>query len=195
VHWIHFLESKLTRLGKLEAVEIIIALGILLVVQSFLDGEHKLEAMIAGVVGIVLYVCVDGVTALIGKPENTHGTSSSLAYSGLSGFIYLQFLDSSFSLDGVIGAFAISKDIVIIMLGLGAGAMYVRSLTIYLVRRETLDKYKYLVHGAHYGIGALALIMLLSTVLHVPEAFTGLIGLAFIGLSIVSSVKHNRKHA
>ena len=111
----------------------------------------------------------------------------------MAGFIYLQFLDASFSLDGVIGAFAISKDIIIIMLGLGVGAMYVRSLTVYLVQKGTLDKYKFLEHGAHYGIGVLAIIMLVSMVRPVPEIVTGLIGVVFIGLSLFSSVKHNRK--
>jgi hypothetical protein len=107
------------------------------------------------------------------------------------GFIYLQFLDASFSLDGVIGAFAMSKDIVIIMLGLGAGAMFVRSLTVWMVRKGTLDQYRYLEHGAHYGIGALAVIMLISMVHHVPEVVTGFIGIGFIVLSLVSSIQHN----
>ena len=71
-------------------------------------------------------------------------------------FLYLEVLDASFSFDGVIGAFAITNDIVLMALGLGIGAMYVRSLTVYLVRQGTLDDYVYLEHGAHYAIGALA---------------------------------------
>ena len=75
-------------------------------------------------------------------------------------FLYLEVLDASFSFDGVIGAFAITNDIVLMALGLGIGAMYVRSLTVYLVRQGTLDDYVYLEHGAHYAIGALAVILL-----------------------------------
>ena len=192
LHWIHAIESRLVTLGKMEAIETAIALVVLLVVQGFLDDEHKLPAMISGVVGIVLYVVVNGTTALVAGNQTGHA-GKPLAYSGMAGFIYLQFLDASFSLDGVIGAFAISKDIIIIMLGLGVGAMYVRSLTVYLVQKGTLDKYKFLEHGAHYGIGVLAIIMLVSMVRPVPEIVTGLIGVVFIGLSLFSSVKHNRK--
>ncbi|NEE08425.1 DUF475 domain-containing protein, partial [Streptomyces sp. SID7499] len=63
-------------------------------------------------------------------------------------FLYLEVLDASFSFDGVIGAFAITNEIVLMALGLGIGAMYVRSLTVYLVREGTLDDYVYLEHGA-----------------------------------------------
>lgn len=192
IHWIGAIESKLVRLGKLEAVEVIIALSMLLGIYGFLDEVHQLPALSAGVVGVVLYVLVNGITALTGGDDAAHGHTQAAVSSGLMGFIYLQFLDASFSLDGVIGAFAMSKDIVIIMLGLGAGAMFVRSLTVWMVRKGTLDQYRYLEHGAHYGIGALAVIMLVSMIRHVPEVVTGFVGIAFIVLSLVSSIKHNR---
>lgn len=90
-------------------------------------------------------------------------------------------LDASFSFDGVIGAFAITADPIIIALGLGLiGAMFVRSLTVYLVRKGTLSEYVYLEHGAHWAIGALAFILLYSIGTHVPEIITGLIGVALI---------------
>jgi hypothetical protein len=88
---------------------------------------------------------------------------------GIGGFLYLEVLDASFSFDGVIGAFAITNDVVIIMLGLAIGAMFVRSMTVYLVEKGTLDEFVYLEHGAHYAIGILALIMLASMKFHVPE--------------------------
>ena len=108
-------------------------------------------------------------------------------------FIYLQILDASFSFDGVLGAFAITNDIIIIMLGLGIGAMFVRSMTIFLVRQGTLDEYIFLEHGAHYAIGALGAIMLLSTTFHIPEIVTGLIGVAFIGWSLMSSIRYEKR--
>ena len=101
-------------------------------------------------------------------------------------------LDASFSFDGVIGAFAITKDVVIIMLGLAIGAMFVRSLTVFLVHKGTLDEYVYLEHGAHYAIGILALIMLASVKYHIPEWFTGLSGVAFIAVSLWSSIRYKR---
>ncbi|MFO0005646.1 MAG: DUF475 domain-containing protein, partial [bacterium] len=99
--------------------------------------------------------------------------------SGIAAFLYLEVLDASFSFDGVIGAFAITRDVVIIMLGLAIGAMFVRSMTVYLVNKGTLDRFVFLEHGAHYAIGVLAVIMLIGTVQHVPEVLTGFIGIAF----------------
>lgn len=192
LHWLGAIEEKLARLGKLESVEVIMALIILLFAQGMLDGEEAHQALVAGTVGVVLYVSVSSISALLSGGGGGHGAAKSVAYTGLMGFIYLQFLDASFSLDGVIGAFAISKDVVIIMLGLGIGAVFVRSMTIHLVHKGTLAQYVYLEHGAHYGIGALALIMLASMTHHIPEVVTGLVGLSFILLSLWSSVRYNR---
>jgi hypothetical protein len=186
LHWLGKLEEKLAKVGNLEAVEGVLALGILLVLQSFLPEEERLHAMVAGVIGVVLYVAVSSLMTLL----QFEGSERSM--SGLMGFIYLNILDASFSLDAVIGSFAISKDIVIIMLGLSAGAMFVRSMTIHLVRTGTLARYVYLEHGAHYGIGALAVIMLISIIHPVPELITGLAGLTFILLSLWSSIRYNR---
>ena len=81
------------------------------------------------------------------------------------------------------------------MLGLAIGAMFVRSMTVFLVRKGTLDEFVYLEHGAHYAIGILAVIMLVSMKFHVPEIFTGLIGVAFILASLWSSIRYKRRMA
>lgn len=187
LHWLVRIESKLAKLGKLESVEVIFALCVLLALQTILPEEDRHHALTSGVIGIVLYVLTNSLTALMGEDG-----PSAAAYSGVMGFLYLQLLDASFSLDGVIGAFAISIDVILIMLGLGIGAMFVRSLTVYMVRKGTLDQYVFLEHGAHYGIGALAAIMLVSMVTPVSEVITGLVGVTFIGLSLWSSVRYNR---
>jgi hypothetical protein len=105
-------------------------------------------------------------------------------------FLYLEVLDASFSFDGVVGAFAITQEIFVIAAGLGIGAMYIRSLTVYLVRQGTLQEYVYLEHGAHYAIGALALILAISIETEVPEIITGLVGVGFIGVALLSSLRH-----
>ena len=92
--------------------------------------------------------------------------------SGLGGFLYLEVLDASFSFDGVIGAFALSNNM-IIALGLSVGAMFVRSMTIHLVRTGTLAQYRYLEHGAFWAIIVLGVIMLLSARYHIPETIPG----------------------
>ena len=194
LHWIGMIERKLAVMGKLESIQVVVVLVILLSMTAFIPEAEQTGALISGVIGVILYVLVKGITALCGGDEDAgHDATKAVGYSGFMGFMYLQLLDASFSLDGVIGAFAMSKDIIIIMLGLGIGAMFVRSLTVYLVRKGTLNEYIYLEHGAHYGIGALAVIMLASMLTHVPEFITGLIGLTFILLSFWSSVRH-RKH-
>jgi hypothetical protein len=111
-------------------------------------------------------------------------------------FLYLEVLDASFSFDGVIGAFAITTDPILIALGLGLiGAMFVRSLTVFLVRKGTLADYVYLEHGAHWAIGALSVILLVGIGYHVDEIITGLIGVAFILAAFLSSVLRNRRLA
>ncbi len=89
--------------------------------------------------------------------------------SGLSGFLYLEFLDASFSLDGVLGAFAITENIFVIMVGLGIGALFVRSFTLWMLDHGTLQKWKYLDDGAHYAVLFLGSIMLFENFYHVPE--------------------------
>ena len=106
----------------------------------------------------------------------------------------LVVLDASFSFDGVIGAFALSSDIFVIMAGLGAGALWVRSLTVYLVRAGTLTKFRFLDHGAYYAMGALGIIMILKVYLiETPELVTGFVGLAVIALSVMSSRRHRSR--
>ncbi len=106
-------------------------------------------------------------------------------------FIYLEILDASFSFDGVIGAFAVTQDVILIAIGLGVGAIWVRSLTLFMVRRRTLHAYRYLEHGAHYTIGVLAIVLLVSLFVNIPEVIAGVAGLAIISASVFSSIRLN----
>jgi hypothetical protein len=187
IHWLGTLEKKLNSIGKKGSFEIVFALLILMLTQAWLPNSQKLAVIIAGSVGIILFVILNSLTALLSR--NIEKVSN----SGAIQFMYLEVLDASFSLDGVIGAFAITKDIVVILIGLTIGAVFVRSLTLFLVRKGTLKKYRYLEHGAHYAIGALSIIMLLSTKITISEIITGLVGVSFIGLALLSSILHNRK--
>lgn len=194
VHWIRAIESGLSKLGKLESIEVVAAMIILMVAQSFLPEAARLTAVLSGLFGIMLFVLVGSFSSLFehqGLDSMVKGTAQN---AGLMSFIYLEILDASFSLDGVVGAFAITTDIVIIMIGLAIGAMFVRSMTLFLVDKGTLEQYIYLEHGAHYAIGALALIMLASIIQPIPEVVTGLIGLVFIALSFFSSVIYKRRN-
>ena len=194
VHWIHVIEERMSAMGKLDVVSVLIALVVLFLLQEFLpiSSETRLTVLIAGVAGVILYIAVSSLDVFFENDAEGEAVVESVKRNGLAGFLYLEVLDASFSFDGVIGAFAITNDVVIIMLGLAIGAMFVRSMTIHLVHKGTLDEYIYLEHGAHYGIGALAVIMLLSIHFHIPEVITGLIGVGFIAFSIVSSLRHKK---
>ncbi len=198
IHWFGWLEERLGRLGKVDAISVFIAMVALLTGVAFVEEAAKSVVLLAGVWGILVYVGVSVVGSLLegdsDEEENSNGeVVKAIQRGGIGGFLYLEVLDASFSFDGVIGAFAITSDVVIIMLGLAIGAMFVRSMTIYLVEKGTLDAYIYLEHGAHYAIGALAFIMLAGmTGVHVPEVVTGLIGVAFIVWAVLASIKHNK---
>ncbi|RFP10788.1 MULTISPECIES: DUF475 domain-containing protein [unclassified Duganella] len=192
VHWLGNVEKKLGSLGKVSSISVMIALAVLLGSMGLVGEAQKLVVLVSGLWGILIYVGVDAVSNLLEKEEEGSNVGDLVKKGGIGGFLYLEVLDASFSFDGVIGAFAITTDVVIIMLGLAIGAMFVRSLTVYLVKKGTLDEFVFLEHGAHYAIGILAAIMLASMKFHIPELFTGLIGVAFIGASLWSSVRHRR---
>lgn len=195
LHWLGYIEEKLSDFGKLESIEVILSLGLLLVINHWLPETMRLDVLMAGVGGVMLYVVVGSMAALFEDEEEGEEVAAALKKGSMMSFLYLEVLDASFSFDGVIGAFAITQDVVIIMLGLAIGAMFVRSLTVYLVRQGTLDEYVFLEHGAHYAIGTLAAIMLISMMYHIPEVVTGLVGAVLIGLSVYSSILYKRQLA
>jgi len=191
LHWLGAVERKLARAGKMDYLAVVLALIALFSTQWFLPEALHLSVLTAGMAGIILYILVDALDSIF-EPEPSESGIGPAKRAGIAAFMYLEVLDASFSFDGVIGAFAITRDVVIIMLGLAIGAMFVRSMTVYLVHKGTLDEYVYLEHGAHYAIGVLGVIMFVGIVAHVPEVLTGLIGVAFIVASLYSSIRHKR---
>jgi hypothetical protein len=192
--WLSWLERPLAKLGKLEQLPVVIACAALLFAANFLAPADKLNTvLISGALGLIVYVLVSGFGELFDPDGERTITVAGKAAFLL--FIYLEVLDATFSFDGVIGAFAVTSDPVIIAIGLGIGAMYIRSLTVYLVRQGTLSEYVYLEHGAQWAIGALAALLLITIKYEIPEAITGLAGVGFIGAALVSSVVRNRRQA
>jgi hypothetical protein len=217
IKWLTWLERPLALIGKLDQLAVVVA-GIALVLAAELLAEDPNIVMVSGVLGMITYIAVNGLGSLFegegieeaagtiiedgaaeegsGAKDRTGPTQLAKA-TGKAGFflfLYLEVLDASFSFDGVIGAFAITSDPIIIALGLGfIGAMYVRSITVFLVRKGTLSDYVFLEHGAHWAIGALATILLVSIGHHVDEIVTGLVGVAFIGAAFTSSILRNRR--
>ncbi|MFJ6082366.1 DUF475 domain-containing protein [Streptomyces sp. NPDC092369] len=220
IQWLRWIERPLAKLGKVDMLSVCIAL-IVLLITAFTFATHAHQhggghadkaqtVLISGIAGLITYMVVGGLSGffedrLEEAEEREHEEEEEAERTGkkrppvvLAGqaaffmFLYLEVLDASFSFDGVIGAFAITNDIVLMALGLGIGAMYVRSLTVYLVRQGTLDDYVYLEHGAHYAIGALAVILMVTIQYQINEVITGLVGVVLIGWSFWSSVRRNR---
>lgn len=192
-HWIVPFERFLVKMGKIQAIELALCLLMFYFISTWLENPaEKVTLLASGIFGLVTFVLVDGVSAFLKLPE---AGQRNMEKASAAMFMYLEVLDASFSFDGVIGAFALTNNLFIIAAGLGIGAMFVRSMTIMLVEKETLNEYLYLEHGAFYAIGALAAMMLLDLFVHVPEVVTGLIGAVIIGLSFYSSIRHAKVHA
>ncbi len=193
IHWFRWIEKPIATLGRVEAVSIGVTIIFLYVFSLYQKPEESMTFLVSGLWGLITYIIVDGIGAFLHSPDETEqGIDLHKASMGM--FLYLEVLDASFSFDGVVGAFAITNNLFIIMIGLGIGAMFVRSLTIMLVEKGTLAEFRFLEHGAFYAIGILALIMFAGTIYHIPEVFTGLIGAGLIGLSLWSSISYNKKH-
>lgn len=195
IHWIKPLEKRMSALGHFKSIGITLTLILVYLTQHFAPVSDRYEIVTAGIWGIIIYLLIDGFSHMLENHKfdsNCTETGFSFKNSCFINFLYLELIDASFSLDGVLGAFALSKDIIIITIGLSIGAMFVRSLTIMLVEKKSLKQYKYLEHGAHWAIGALAVIMFISAVHEVSEIITGMIGLVFIGLAYFTSVKENK---
>ncbi len=191
-HWLPWFEKPMSRLGKLEAIETALTLVIMLLISSRLGSEQQHTFLFAGIGGLIVFLIVDALGSVL---EDIGAKSGDMHKASLGMFLYLEVLDSSFSFDGVVGAFAITNNLFIIMIGLSIGAFFVRSMTIMFVERSTLDGFRYLEHGAFYAIMVLAGSMLSSVFIHIPEWVTGLSGAVIIGLSVLSSIAHTRQGA
>jgi len=181
--WIKVIENSkfLDRMGALSSIQMIMAtiIGLVLI---FIKQDY--EIALAYFSGVLLYSIIASLDDILGM----NGVRN-----GIMGFLYLEVLDASFSFDGVIGAFALSSDIFVIMIGLGIGAMFVRSLTLFMLKKKTLAEYRYLEHGAHYAVLALAIIMLVKIFTPIDEIIVGTIGVAFIAAATYHSIRVNKR--
>lgn len=185
--WIKRIERPLRQIGR-STLYLAIS-GITLIIISLLPtNPYPRHTLIAGCIGIILFALLHFVTQRSDKLS-----TANLQRGGLLLFLYLQVLDASFSFDGVIGAFAITQNIILITIGLGVGALWVRSLTLAMVRRQTLSRYRYLEHGAHYTIFVLAVVLLTSLFIDIPTVISGILGLAIVSGSFVSSTAENKR--
>ena len=198
LHWWTSLEKRLSAAGRIEALEVAVALIVLLVLVAIAPAQMRGDLMVCGVLGVVLQLLATSLADAFG--DEAKAGARVAAGGGLASLLYLELLDASFSLDGTIGAFAITQNIILIMVGLGLGALFIRSLTLLMTRERALDELIYLEHGAHYAIGALGLLMLAGIPLaahqvHLPEWLSGLIGIVLLAIALVDSIRQGKRVA
>lgn len=191
VHWVRWIEKRMARYATIRGIEIGLVLALILIFSNLQPNEHEAELfLVSAVWGLLTFLLVEVLGGLLDASQEAMTTA---AKGGLGAFLYLEVLDASFSFDGVIGAFALTHNLFIIAIGLGIGAMYVRSMTIMLVEKGTLTQYRFLEHGAFYAILILSVIMFAQSLFHIPEVVTGLGGAGLIGISLWSSIRWNRR--
>jgi hypothetical protein len=202
IHWLAPIERRLAKAGKLPYLEVVVALAVIYGGSQLAAPDEYGTVLLSGLAGLFTYLLIGGINELMDQSDDEDDATTgpgaatkAVAGAGLAAFLYLEVLDASFSFDGVIGAFALSSDIFVIALGLGIGAFWVRSLTIFMVDKGTLQEYRYLEHGAMWAIGVLAAIMILELRFHISEYVTGLTGLVFIVAAVISSMIARRREA
>lgn len=184
-HWIGPIEKFLRRMGALKSTEVALMLLFLWWFAGTLPAEEGFPVFKAGVAGVITFLGVKLIGEVLSLPQ---GDQVNLERQSLGLFLYVEVLDASFSFDGVIAAFAITTNPILIAIGLGTGALFMRSFIILMVRQGTLQAYKYLEHGAFWAIGLLAVMMFSGIHFHVSEVVTGGTGLLIIGTAFLQSV-------
>ncbi len=195
VHWVQWLEETVSSYSSIKGIEIAFVLVVMLIFSEVIEAQkgaaYATTFFHAAIWGLLTFLLVEVLGGVLDRGQEV---LAGAAKGGLGAFLYLEVLDASFSFDGVIGAFALSSNLFVIAIGLGIGAMYVRSMTIMLVERGTLAQYRFLEHGAFYAILILSVIMYVQTLVHIPEVITGLGGAALIGVALWSSIRWNKSH-
>jgi hypothetical protein len=190
--WLKWPEKLLAGLAVIPSAKYAVTLLFFVPVFFITDPADRERVMAALVAGTLTFLVLHTVTLAMERVNKKNALKKQIGWAAFVSFLYLEVLDASFSLDGVVGAFALTSNIVIIMAGLGIGALWVRTMTIYMVRKGTLLQYRYLESGAHWAIACLSAIMFLKLAhIELPEILVGSIGLVFIGAAIISSVRIN----
>ncbi len=194
--WIGWIERPLRRIGRLPRVGELLVLAFALLAAGTVREGEALKVVVGAVAGLGSFLLVSGASELIAQQADADGASRprSTVHGRAAFFLfcYLELLDATFSFDSVMGAFSVTLDIALITIGLAIGAAYIRALTVYVVRRGTLEEYRYLEHGAYYAIGMLALLLMVEVWHDVPDVLTAGVGAAMIIAAVVSSVAARR---
>lgn len=197
-NWIKPIEGPLGKLSGFSTLPSVITLVVIMIYAN-INPEHFTDVLVSGLIGLISFLAIDGLSGLFSKEDDDGNVDSTgeivkkTGKAGFLGFLYLEFIDASFSMDSLGAGLAITSNIVVLMIGLGVGALYVRSMTIYFVHSGSLNMYRYLESGAMWAIGVLAFILFYTINHHVPELVTGGVGITVIGLSFIHSLIANKR--
>ena len=196
LHWL-FLEPKYfglrgERFFQKHGVWFYAAASVFLMVLTWLTiGQHPYVAF-AAVVGSAAFFITHGFKEKAEQAEQD--LMHSRAIGDISKVVYLEIIDASFSVDGVLGAFAFTLSIPLIIIGNGIGAFALRELTISNINR--IKKYKYLKNGAMYSILFLGMIMMSDSFgVHIPQWFSPFVTFMTVGYFLWKSIRENKKEA
>jgi hypothetical protein len=140
--------------------------------------------------GLAVWLVVGWIKSALEETDNALvAKGAAIVSGGLGTLLYLEVLDASFSFDGVVAAFAISNDLIVVAIGLGIGALFIRSATIKLVEENTLNQFKYLENGAFWSIFALAAYMFAENYVTIPDWIIALTSIGLIVSSVVASIE------
>ncbi len=194
LHWL-FLEEKVFGLSfekffSKRGVWFFACVSVILTVIVWLALRTDPLMAFAATIGSTVFFVVYGFKEQAAKAELE--LKSNNALSDLSKLIYLEVLDATFSVDGVVGAFAFTLSVPLIILGNGLGAIVVRHFTIKGV--DTIKKYHFLKNGAMYSIFILGVIMVLESFgVEIPSFVSPLVTFVVIGFFFWKSIMHNRQ--
>ena len=192
VHWWPAVEKRLPALLGRSGVPVALALAFTAVAGITVPSDDRPRVILGCLVGLVCYLGIHMISEQVADRADADGASRPRStVQGRSAFllfVYLELLDATFSMDSVMGGFSVTVDIALITLGLAIGAAYIRSLTVYVVRKGTLDEYRYLEHGAYYSIALLAVLLLWEVWRDVPDWITACTGALVITAAWLTSV-------
>lgn len=190
-HWLPVIERMLSKVGGVDNAAASLTIGLVMVTTLFIPSTDKYTFLISALSGFAVHALIDVLKHVVGGGDIV----TVAAKNGLVGLLYLEVLDSSFSFDGVVAAFAITNKFWLIAIGLGIGALFVRSMTVYLVAKGTLEQYIYLEPAAFWAIAFLVLVMFMSAAgHHLPggEITTGLASMVILGAGVLTSIIQRR---
>jgi hypothetical protein len=197
--WIRWVEGPLRKLGRLPRIGEMCVLGFSIVAAATVRQEIAFKVMVGAVAGLLSYMLVDSVGQVIAREADADGASrprvTVVGRAAFFLFCYLELLDATFSFDSVMGAFSVTLNLSLITIGLAIGAAYIRALTVYVVRKGTLEEYRYLEHGAYYAIGMLAVLLMVEVWRDVPDVLTAGAGAFLIVAAVASSVRSRGRQA